>query len=160
MLIVDAKVTLAARIKLCTSLVQDVQATGLKERLNREKETNQDLVQQCNTAEQNVKGMEDEVRLVKRQLAIMAKARDVARQEKEDWRATCNRSAYVALKINDSLRLFRVVAANGAFQQLRQANVWSSRALTLSVKMQFFQYICHVSFAVFWRDMGCCAKTY
>ena len=160
MLIVDAKVTLAARIKLCTSLVQDVQATGLKERLNREKATNQDLVQQCNTAEQNVKGMEDEVRLVKRQLAIMAKARDVARQEKEDWRATCNRSAYVALKINDSLRLFRVVAANGAFQQLRQANVWSSRALTLSVKMQFFQYICHVSFAVFWRDMGCCAKTY
>ena len=56
-----------------------------------EKETNQDLMQQCSTAEQNVKGMEDEVRLVKRQLAIMAKSRDVARQEKEDWKATCNR---------------------------------------------------------------------
>lgn len=68
-----------------------MQATGLKERLNTEKATNQDLVQQCNTAEQNVKGMEDEVRLVKRQLAVMAKARDVARQEKEDWKATCNR---------------------------------------------------------------------
>ncbi len=48
-------------------------------------------MQQCSNAEQNVKGMEDEVRLVKRQLAIMAKARDVARQEKEDWKATCNR---------------------------------------------------------------------
>ncbi len=35
--------------------------------------------------------MEDEVRLVKRQLAIMAKARDVALQEKEDWKSTCNR---------------------------------------------------------------------
>ncbi len=35
--------------------------------------------------------MEDEVRLVKRQLAIMAKARDVACQEKEDWKSTCNR---------------------------------------------------------------------
>lgn len=56
-----------------------------------EKAANQDLMQQCSTAEQNVKGMEDEVRLVKRQLAIMAKSRDVARQEKEDWKATCNR---------------------------------------------------------------------
>ena len=35
----------------------------------------------------------------------------------------------------------RVVAANSAFQQLRRANIWSSRALTLSVKMQFFQCI-------------------
>ncbi len=67
------------------------QATGLKEHLNREKATNQELVQQCSSAEQNVKAMEDEVRLVKRQLAIMAKARDVARQEKEDWKSTCNR---------------------------------------------------------------------
>ena len=31
----------------------------------------------------------------------------------------------------------RVVAANSAFQQLRRANIWSSRALTLSFKMQF-----------------------
>ena len=83
-----------------------MQATGLKERLNREKATNQDLVQQCNTAEQSVKGMEDEVRLVKRQLAIMAKARDVARQEKEDWKATCNRSVFLALH-NDTLWPFR-----------------------------------------------------
>ncbi|DBA74307.1 TPA: hypothetical protein ACH3X1_011082 [Trebouxia sp. C0004] len=66
------------------------QATGLKEHLNREKATNQELVQQCSSAEQNVKAMEDEVRLVKRQLSIMAKARDVARQEKEDWKSTCN----------------------------------------------------------------------
>jgi len=35
----------------------------------------------------------------------------------------------------------RVAAANSAFQQLRWANIWSSRALTLSVKMQFFQCI-------------------
>ena len=35
----------------------------------------------------------------------------------------------------------RVAAGNSAFQQLRQANIWSSRALTLSVKMQFFQCI-------------------
>ena len=35
----------------------------------------------------------------------------------------------------------RVAAANSAFQQLRRANIWSSRALTLSVKMQFFQCI-------------------
>lgn len=68
-----------------------LQATGLKERLNREKATNQDLLQQCNTAEQNVKDMDDEVRLVKRQVTIMTKARDVARQEMEDWKATCNR---------------------------------------------------------------------
>ena len=67
------------------------QATGLKEHLNREKATNQELVLQCSSAEQNVKAMEDEVRLVKRQLAIMAKARDVANQEKEDWKSTCNR---------------------------------------------------------------------
>jgi len=32
-------------------------------------------------------------------------------------------------------------AANSAFQQLRRANVWSSRALTLSVKMQFCRCI-------------------
>ncbi len=67
------------------------QATGLKEHLNKEKATNQELVQQCSSAAQNVKAMEDEVRLVKRQLAIMAKARDVACQEKEDWKSTCNR---------------------------------------------------------------------
>ena len=35
----------------------------------------------------------------------------------------------------------RVAAANSAFQQLRRANIWSSRALTLSVKIQFFQCI-------------------
>ena len=35
----------------------------------------------------------------------------------------------------------RVAAANSAFQQLRRANIWSSRALTLSVQMQFFQCI-------------------
>ena len=35
----------------------------------------------------------------------------------------------------------RVTAANSAFQQLRRVNIWSSRALTLFVKMQFFQWI-------------------
>ena len=35
----------------------------------------------------------------------------------------------------------RVGAANGAFQQLRRANIWSSKALTLSVEVQFFQCI-------------------
>ena len=35
----------------------------------------------------------------------------------------------------------RVAAANRAFQQLRQANIWSIRALTLSVKMQLLQCI-------------------
>ena len=35
----------------------------------------------------------------------------------------------------------RVAAGNSAFQQLTQPNIWSSRALTLSVKMQFFQCI-------------------
>ena len=35
----------------------------------------------------------------------------------------------------------RVTAANSAFQQLRRVNIWSSRALTLFVKMQFFQCI-------------------
>ncbi len=35
----------------------------------------------------------------------------------------------------------RVTAANSSFQQLRRVNVWSSRALTLFVKMQFFQCI-------------------
>ena len=35
----------------------------------------------------------------------------------------------------------RVAAGNSAFQELRQANIWSCRALTLSVKMQFFQCI-------------------
>ena len=34
-----------------------------------------------------------------------------------------------------------VAAGKSAFQQHRQANIWSSRALTLSVKMQFFQCI-------------------
>ena len=35
----------------------------------------------------------------------------------------------------------RGTAANSAFQQLRRVNIWSSRALTLFVKMQFFQCI-------------------
>jgi len=35
----------------------------------------------------------------------------------------------------------RVIAANSAFQQLRRVNIWSSRALTLFVKMQFFQCV-------------------
>ena len=35
----------------------------------------------------------------------------------------------------------RVDAANSAFQQIRQASIWSTRALTLSVNMQFFQFI-------------------
>ena len=35
----------------------------------------------------------------------------------------------------------RVAAASSAFQQLRRANTWSSRALTLSVAMQIFQCI-------------------
>ena len=41
----------------------------------------------------------------------------------------------------DAVMTHRVVAANSAFQQLRQANIWSSRTLALSVKMQFFQCI-------------------
>ncbi len=32
----------------------------------------------------------------------------------------------------------RVTAANSAFQQLTRVNIWSSRALTLFVKMQLF----------------------
>ena len=75
----------------CKSYLCCEQATGLKDRLNKEKATNLELVQQCSIAEQSVKSMEDEVRLVKRQLAMMTKARDVAVQEKEDWKATCNR---------------------------------------------------------------------
>ena len=35
----------------------------------------------------------------------------------------------------------RVAAANSGLQQLRQANIWFSRALTLSVMMQCVQYI-------------------
>ena len=35
----------------------------------------------------------------------------------------------------------RVTAANSAFQQLRQVNIWPSRAFTLFVKKQFFQCI-------------------
>ena len=35
----------------------------------------------------------------------------------------------------------QVTAANSAFQQPRRANIWSSRALTLSVEVQFFQCI-------------------
>lgn len=56
-----------------------------------EKASSDDLRQQLRASEQQCKATEDEVRLVKRQLAVMAKARDVARQEKEDWKATCNR---------------------------------------------------------------------
>ena len=41
----------------------------------------------------------------------------------------------------DAEMTHRVVAAKGAFQQLRQAHIWSSRALTLSDQMQFFQCI-------------------
>ncbi|DBA66319.1 TPA: hypothetical protein ACH3X2_14336 [Trebouxia sp. C0005] len=41
----------------------------------------------------------------------------------------------------DAKMTHRVTAANSAFQQLRRVNIWSSRALTLSVKMQFFQCI-------------------
>ena len=35
----------------------------------------------------------------------------------------------------------RVAAANSAFQQSRRVNIWSSRALTLSVEMRLFQCI-------------------
>ncbi len=41
----------------------------------------------------------------------------------------------------DAVITHGVAAANSAVQQLRRANIWSSRALTLSVKMQFFQCI-------------------
>ena len=50
----------------------------------------------------------------------------------------------------------RVAAANSAFQQLRRANIWSSRALTLSVLSMHG----HVSSAVLWRNMGCCETTH
>ena len=70
-----------------------------------------------------------------------------------------------------------VAAANIAFQQLRRANVWSSGALTLSVKMHLLQCIMmsvanlrppiyaygygpSARAAVFWRNMGCCAATH
>ena len=43
-----------------------------------------------------------------------------------------------------------IAAANSAFQQLRRANIWSSRALTLSLKMHR-----RVCFAVLWRNVGC-----
>lgn len=79
------------------------EATGLKDHLNRAKAANMELVEQCTTAEQSVKGMEDEVRLVKRQLAVMTKARDVARQEKEDWKATCNSQEKMMLRVGAGL---------------------------------------------------------
>ena len=41
----------------------------------------------------------------------------------------------------DAEMTYRVTAANSAFQQLRWVNIWSSRALTLLVKMQIFQCI-------------------
>ena len=53
----------------------------------------------------------------------------------------------------------RVAAANNAFQQLRQANVWSSRALTLSVKMQLFQRIV-MSVLLYCGETGCCETTH
>ena len=68
-----------------------MQATGLKQNLMQERGRGEDLTHQLTASEQQCKATEDEVRLVKRQAAVMAKARDVARQEKEDWKATCNR---------------------------------------------------------------------
>jgi len=42
---------------------------------------------------------------------------------------------------DNACKCYLVAVANSAFQQLRRANIWSSRALTLSVKMQFYQCI-------------------
>ena len=50
----------------------------------------------------------------------------------------CGSSADCAL---DAEITHRVTAANSAFQQLRRINIWSSRALTLFVKMQVFQCV-------------------
>lgn len=41
----------------------------------------------------------------------------------------------------DTKIMHRVIAAHDAFQQVRQANTWSSRAMTLSVQVQFFYCI-------------------
>ena len=54
-----------------------------------------DVQLQLTASQQQCLTTEDDGRLLKRQLAVMTKARDVARQEKEDWKATCNRSATV-----------------------------------------------------------------
>jgi len=53
----------------------------------------------------------------------------------------------------------RVAAANSAFQQLRRANIWSSEALTLSVRMQSFQ--CNViSVLLYSRETWAVVKHY
>ena len=54
------------------------------------------------------------------------------------WKALFPAATRCAL---DAEITHRVAAANSAFQQLKRANIWSSRALTLSVQMQFFQCI-------------------
>lgn len=56
-----------------------------------EKGRGDDLMQQLAASQQKCLATEDDGRLLKRQMAVLAKARDVARQEKEDWKATCNR---------------------------------------------------------------------
>lgn len=68
-----------------------MQATGLKQHLMQEKAKGDELRHDLTLSEQQCKATEDDIRLVKRQLTVMTKARDVARQEREDWTATCNR---------------------------------------------------------------------
>ncbi len=49
---------------------------------------------------------------------------------------------------SDAETLHGVAAANSVFQQLRRANIWSSRALTLYVKTEFLSMHSHVSAAI------------
>ena len=53
----------------------------------------------------------------------------------------CSSSAMCDLCTLDAEITHSVAAANSALRQLRWANIWSSRALTLSVKMQFLSVL-------------------
>ena len=57
------------------------------------------------------------------------------------WKALFAAATRCVISALCALRSDIVTAANSAFQQLRRAIIWSSRALTLSVKTQFFQCI-------------------
>ncbi len=50
-------------------------------------------------------------------------------------------SVFTSDSTSDAEITHRVAAANTAFQQVRRASIWISRALTLSVEMQVFQCI-------------------
>lgn len=106
---------LLCRTMLTQTQLVRVQASGLKQLVSDEKSRHNDTLQCFNNTMQHCSSMEDEMRLVRRQVQTTAQAKDAALQDRDVWRSKAQHanSTFAAVSLQ-LLKLERVVGGDAA----------------------------------------------